>query len=519
MDTNPPDLDPRKSTNSITDFFFERQVPYGAAILRILLPIVMMANLSFRWRHVRELYSSDGTPAPLADNFGYFGFLPEFSGEVCVLLFSLMMVTFAFSSIGLFTRLSLCVCTVLYAYFSLMDCLGTMTKFGVIATHFLVLLIVSECGAIWSVDSWLRTRGQLKLPFTLAAHAEERRFPIWPQRLVQLLLGIIYLGAAMTKIHTPAFFNGDQLMYWMITYLNNDHYFGEWLSQAPIVLVVFAYITIVWEIVFLFCVFTPRLRLWCLGIGAMFHIMTYFTLGLIVFPMVMISSYFTFSTESDIQWMGRLYRRVMRRQTWLAQSLRFVGTAWRYVPGLPSFFDMPAPQRLALAGAGALSFAVLAVGVEWFSDPFKIRGAEGPLALQAMDPAEVQRLLFERKPLREADKFYAFDLGTIAMGDHLVDRRNTFRRGEKIIAQIGLNPPHEDMWVECNMYDLDNKLIQRQGQIVSREMSRCQYKYDMTDSLVPGTYKFVVRSGGEVISTKTFHLAAPAGGVPAPVAD
>ncbi|GIT28627.1 MAG: hypothetical protein Ct9H300mP1_06730 [Planctomycetaceae bacterium] len=55
-----------------------------------------------------------------------------------------------------------------------------------------------------------------------------RGFPAWPRRLMQLLIGLIYLGAAITKIHTPTFFSGDQLRFWLMTDVNNSN---RWASS------------------------------------------------------------------------------------------------------------------------------------------------------------------------------------------------------------------------------------------------------------------------------------------------
>ena len=117
---------------------------------------------------------------------------------------------------------------------------------------------------------------------------------------MQLLIGIIYLGAAVTKMHTPAYFSGDQLMFWMITNVNFENPVGEYLTLFPSLTVVFAYIVIVWEILFLFLAWSGWKRIIMLGLGVTFHLMTTLTLGLYVFPMVCIASYFAFFNQDDV---------------------------------------------------------------------------------------------------------------------------------------------------------------------------------------------------------------------------
>ena len=212
--------------HAIQRFFFAEEVPYGMALARIILPFVVLFDVVPRWPYARELYSSDGAPAPLADNFGQFQWLPEFSGGVAVALYTVFLVLMVTACIGWCTRFSLLVLAPLYGYFGMIDCMSTVTKYLVISTHFMLLLGVSSCGAVWSVDAWLKRRSQPAWP-TLGERHTELRCPIWPQRLIQLLLGIIYLGAVPTKMHTPVFFSGDQLTYWMMTHINFDHTLGR----------------------------------------------------------------------------------------------------------------------------------------------------------------------------------------------------------------------------------------------------------------------------------------------------
>jgi hypothetical protein len=457
----------------LSGFFFDREIPWGMALMRIVLPWTLLINVLQRWPHIREIYSADGAPGPLADNFGFPGFLPELPGAVAVMLFTAMTFLLVTGSIGWCTRFSLLASAALYAYFGLMDCMSTITKYTVIATHLLLLLGLSQSGAVWSVDAWLRRRNGPP------ADEDALRFAVWPQRLVQLLLGCIYFGAAITKMHTPAFFSGDQLMYWMMTYINNQHPLGDLLAQYPIVLSVFGYITISWEMVFLFTVFQPWMKWWVLAIGAIFHIMTAFTLGLYVFPLVMLASYQAFLTEQDV-------RRIAAWPLWRGWS--------RSLVELPAFssgerlsVEAPAHWRARLAAAGSFGL-VLAITclagaeVEHWMEPYRLRGAGGPLSLRELSQDEVQRLFGPDLPLRGVDKLLAFDLGTVAVGEHLIDRRREFKQGERFIAQLTLSPPHEDMWVDCilttavhkeaddgSVETLPGKFVARVGQVVPRE--------------------------------------------------
>ena len=99
----------------------------------------------------------------------------------------------------------------LYIGFNLLDSVGTMTKYSVIASHLLVLLSFSGAGAVWSVDAAIRRRQ--------TGSTELQKVPVWPVRLMQLLFCFIYFGAAITKIQTDSFFSGEQMRYWMLSKL------------------------------------------------------------------------------------------------------------------------------------------------------------------------------------------------------------------------------------------------------------------------------------------------------------
>ncbi|HVW00698.1 MAG TPA: HTTM domain-containing protein, partial [Planctomycetaceae bacterium] len=267
-------------------FFFAEEAPYAIAMTRIYLPLVIVGVMLHRWYYARELYTADGAPAPLADNFGYWNWLPVLPGWAGVALYSLMIFLLFTASIGWYSRCSLAGSAILYAYFGLIDQLSTINKYTVIATHVLLLLSVSDCGAVWSLDSWLARRGK-RNTWPGAAPVDVRKSAVWPRRLIQILCGVIYFGAAMTKIHTPSFFSGDQLIYWMMTHFNWSHPVGDLLTQFPSLVVAMCYVTIVWEMTFLFCSWKGWSRVVYVWLGVVFHAMTALTLGLLIFPLVM----------------------------------------------------------------------------------------------------------------------------------------------------------------------------------------------------------------------------------------
>jgi hypothetical protein len=489
-------------------FFFAREVPFGMTLVRMTLPLVLLVDVVRRWPFVREIYSADGAPAPLAANFGYPDWLPVFPGSLAVALHTSLAIFMVMAAIGWCTRFSLLATTVLYFYFCMLDCLSTGSKYTVIATHLLLLLSLSNCGELWSVDAWIKRRARKN---SFSVPGPDLRAPIWPQRLAQLLFGMIYFGAAVTKLHMPEFFTGDQLIYWMMTYINNEHPLGDYMSQYPLFVSISCFITFLWELVFVFTVFRGSMRWYVLGLGTIFHVMTVFTLGLIVFPIVIIASYLVFLSEGDA-------RAILNWKPLRDLSRRFVP------PVRTGDFEEPKVDwrsRLAPTGAFALTatlICLVAVEAEFRMDPYRVRGAGGPLPLRELTDAEAERLFSTEVPMRQCDKLLAFDLGTTLVGEHLALHRKEFRQGEKLVAQFTLAPPHGDMWVDCVLCQatvdpadpeerlVPGKIVSKVGQPVYRETFRGNFFFMLDETLEPGDYFLKLRSSHEDVSRKRFQL-------------
>ncbi|MGD9857487.1 MAG: HTTM domain-containing protein [Planctomycetaceae bacterium] len=475
-------------------FFFAEEVPYGMALVRITLPLVLLIGVLWRWAFVRELYSTDGSPTPLWVNYGSGPMVPELSAPVAVALFTILAASLVTVCIGWMTRTSLAAACVLYTAFGLLDSVGTLTKYTVIGAHLLLLLALSDSGAVWSVDAWFRRRtGGARLDFG------PRTSAVWPRRLVQLLIGLVYMGAAFTKMHTPAYFSGDQLTFWMLADTNFDNPFGELLTLYPPLLTVMAYVTIVWEVLFVYLVWSSVWRVPALALGVIFHVLTYFTLGLIEFPLIYLAAYFAFLDPSEADRAVVFCKRTLRRLG--VPKLR----RQRIRGATPSSTIRPAS---AIAGWGMLmaALAVMGVEAEHRLDVYGNRSTGRPLPLKELEPEQVAEMLGPSRRLRPKDMYYAFDVGTKTLGGLLSDRREAFAYGEQAIVQCSLQPPHPDMWVEVNLHDGEDRVLRRIGQVVPRENLRAEFFFPFDESFLPGTYDFVLRYDGAELTRRRVML-------------
>ncbi|MBS0261530.1 MAG: HTTM domain-containing protein [Planctomycetes bacterium] len=500
----------RQSSGSIwNQFFFAREVPYGMALVRLLLPAVLLVDIVRRWAHARELYSTDGALATLHLNFGYPDMLPELSAPWAVGLFTVLGVLMFTSAIGWCTRFSLLGSCALYFYFSYMDCLSTATKYTVISQHILLLLGMSNCGDIWSVDAWLaKRRGQIVDP----------RGAIWPQRLCQILFGMIYFGAGITKMHTDGFFSGDQLVFWMMTYVNNEHPLGDHMTRYPLWVSIGCYATFVWEIVFIFTIFQRRLKWPTLAIGTVFHLMTVFTLGLILFPILVSAAYLVFLSEAEfktiLSWSPFRWLSGVLAKTPADAPAESVAEPVVEMPRMALRWRFGSPAVFAsVLGVAAL----VGVAVEYQLDHYQMRGPNGPLPLPELALEEVQKMLAGDEPIRAVDKLMAFDLGSTLVAEHLASHRTVYEQGETFFAQVSLNPPHEDMWIDCVMCEavpdandesrlVPGRVLYRTGQVIMREAFRTNFRFTVDSGIAPGEYFLKVKSGNDEMARRHFTV-------------
>jgi hypothetical protein len=483
-------------------FFYAEEVPYGLALMRILISIGLLMAMLPRWQFARELYSSDGGASPIWTIYSHAPLYPEPSGEVAVAIHSVLILALVTACLGWCTRFSMILVSAGYIYLNSLDTIGTMNKYSVIASHLVFLLCFAQCGAVWSLDSWFR-RSRLRragVPSEIADQPE--RFPAWPRRLVQLLVGTIYIGAALTKVKIPAYFSGEQLQTWMITSYNTPNPLGNVLEPYPALLAGFGLIALVWECAFIFLAWRGISRILMLGIGSTFHIMTLLTLGLWLFPVVCISSYASFLNEADVAWCRRLFAR------WRAGGRGVTAAVGRL------FRPRKLPVVRALDPAWAqVAFGVLAVAtacggvaLEYKLDRYGVRRPEGPYTLKVLDPSYVAELLRPSERIRNEDKVLSFDIGSRMIAGAVVDRRTEFYQGEQMKAECDLVPPHEDLWLTCELQDADQRVIDTTGCSVSTDSMRAIFDYSVNEAIPGGNYSLVLKIGNDEIIRRPFRV-------------
>ncbi|ADG66006.1 HTTM domain protein [Planctopirus limnophila DSM 3776] len=503
----------RQQKEQLNEFFFAKESPIGVALTRIVICATVFIVMLDRWKYVREIYSTDGAPAQISVNFGFGELFPVFSGSVVAALFAIMLFALLTAMVGWKTRLSLIVANLLFIYFCNIDYVTTLTKYSVIATHILLLLTLSRCGDVFSVDAWLKRTAPAN-PWLGRTIEDLPQGYAWPRRCIQIMIGTVYFGAAITKIHTPTFFSGDQLQWWMLTELNYEHPVGAFISMYPAVIVVMCYIAVIWEIMFIVLAWRGVPRMIFLTLGVIFHAATFFTLGLLSFPPVCFACYLAFMNDNDARWLASHGRWIMRKfhlRNWIA-PLNATAAIKAFSIQSPQVQTSPATgyarvvRQTGLWGACCACLALMGVATEYQVDRYGVRRPEGPMVLEPMDQAVAKKFLSPAPKFREVDKFFAIDVGTLLVADQLAIRKQYYQIGETMIVQCQLLPPHEDMYLECLILNEEGQIEGVQELVATREMNRANFNWPLCENVQSGRHQIVIRSAGQEIARRTFFV-------------
>ncbi len=323
-------------------YFLEKGLPVLPRLfgMMILLQIVALFAVRFGWQRIRAFFSMPTHPVNLAIfRIALFGALFIFADAGTTIRFSqfpeilkaappgwdellnilpidqtsataivrIFQVSCLLAMVGLFTRVSATLAVVSGIYV-----LGVPQFFGKIDHYhhllwFTAILAASRCADVLSVDAWLAARRNKS--------ADKRIVPTrsviysLPLRFVWLLIGVIYFFPGFWKfvIGGLDWALSDNMRYlvytrwlqldWTPVFRGLDH---------PVFYKISGLGVIVFELLFIFLLFFPRLRKYAIGTGISFHLMT-FLLMRINFWTLLISYLAFFDFE-------KIYRRIVQKR-------------------------------------------------------------------------------------------------------------------------------------------------------------------------------------------------------------
>ncbi len=161
----------------------------------------------------------------------------------------------------------------------------------------LTYLTLGGAGRSWSLDQWWRNRNTKRD----GGKQWDDGFSVWTNigtRLIQLQLCVIYWFAGTGKLQGVTWWNGEALWGAFASY-QYQSIDMTWLHAYPEFLALATHLTIVWEISYVFLVWSPRTRPVVIAMAVIVHAGIAVFLGMMTFGTIMILANLAF-----IEWNG-----------------------------------------------------------------------------------------------------------------------------------------------------------------------------------------------------------------------
>ena len=124
-----------------------------------------------------------------------------------LIFFAALLVSFVSMTVGCLTRAAVGACffgTVLQNHWNPLPLTGAVQV--VIAVLFCLFWV--DCGAVWSIDAWLRAR---RARFEGSSNSVTAQ-PVWPLHLIRIQIAIVYLSSGLWKLlWSPVWRDGSAL--------------------------------------------------------------------------------------------------------------------------------------------------------------------------------------------------------------------------------------------------------------------------------------------------------------------
>jgi hypothetical protein len=262
-------------------FFFAEIDARQYAALRIVFGLFALYMLSENLPEVPVLLSATGL-APIGwhdfqTRWSLYYFFSTTPAATALLIFG--MLCSVSMIVGFKSRLS--------TWLTLLAVCSVFAKNGVWYGAFAILQVMlfyiglSACGNAWSLD---------------AKDSTPRTAEIWPLRLMQIQVALVYFCNGYSKIHGIDWIDGSAVAR-VLLMLNPsliEFLRPQSFALTRYVLMAATYVTIVWELGFPILIWNRTARLFALLIGVAVHIGIMTLMGLWVFGAIMIATYLSF---------------------------------------------------------------------------------------------------------------------------------------------------------------------------------------------------------------------------------
>lgn len=273
-------------------YWYGVEPPHTLCAFRGLLGIYFLIGWLNVLPRIDLYYSSEGVPFPylsppegeLTSVFDLLAVLVQPPPPwLAWILYSFALLLSVLIIVGWCARTALTLYAMMCIYYWLLHMHTINTSYDRLAFVITVVLAMSKCSAVYSIDVWNRKR---------CGGIAEEYVPIWPARVIAMQIAFMYVGTGIYKVSSPAWDDGTILRYSLQGDWGSPLAF--WILQFDINQAVFngaALVTILIEVWAPFMLFHSRMKWVFFVLGFLFHLGIALTLniwGFMIMPMTYI---------------------------------------------------------------------------------------------------------------------------------------------------------------------------------------------------------------------------------------
>ena len=275
------------------------RVLWGAFLIYYYLRIYWLLNMYYGPEGLQYVPGISGQPPVLQWSFFYWvgqsNFL--FHGMYALALFASLG-----TMLGRYTRVCSVIvffCTVSFLTPAYWGTNSADQLVKIMSFLFMVTSLTGHTACYYSLDA--RHAASAKDGDDEENDGDEPLIPVWPYRLFQVQLCLIYFTSGLQKSGKPDWQNMQAME---VVFAQTDSWmrFDVGLASYPAITALLTTSALLFELVaFPLLVWIKETRLWILAAGVLFHLSIVITMKVFIFSEVMILFYFAFLTEKEVK--------------------------------------------------------------------------------------------------------------------------------------------------------------------------------------------------------------------------
>jgi len=285
------------TNNPIYSFFFKKEDCTTMGILRVLTAAVILLSLINDLPFVVDYYSDDGVLSGRTSMFRSefrFTILDYLGSPIHVIILYFIMIIFTLLLlIGKYTRFSAIIAFILLSSFHEKNTL-ILNSGDTLMRLMLFYIAISPSEKCLSLDSIKKRKN-----ISFEEHKKWQQWYIWPRRLIQIQLALVYLFAFLPKTGTT-WMNGTAIYY----FLANSHFARfnlEFLGNFIFLIQFMTYATLLIELLFPILVWFRATRKYMLIAGILLHSSILILSNITFFSLIMIIAHLAFIEPETIK--------------------------------------------------------------------------------------------------------------------------------------------------------------------------------------------------------------------------